>query len=116
MSTLERLALQDTDPRTRRACALPLASLCYGVKRSGGLAAAPASSGGGGSSASKGLQQLPADGVLRQLLESLLEGCWLLPGGSGRGFRVVRVNCILRLFLDQDGRFVKYVTVFRALA
>ncbi|KAL4440635.1 hypothetical protein ABPG75_003636 [Micractinium tetrahymenae] len=83
---LERLALQDPDPRTRRSCALPLASLCYGVERSGGLAAAGASSGSGSSSGvSKGLQQLPADGVLRPLLESLLEGRWVLPGEDSEG-------------------------------
>ncbi|KAL4447386.1 hypothetical protein ABPG75_004605 [Micractinium tetrahymenae] len=83
---LERLALQDADPRTRGACALPLASLCYGVKRSGGLVAARGSSGGGSSSGvSKGLQQLPADGVLRPLLESLLEGRWELPGEDSEG-------------------------------
>ena len=81
MVTLEQLALQDPDPRTRRACALPLASLCYGVRRSKGFAATRGSSGASG--ASKGLQQLPVDGVLRPLLESLLEGRWVLPGGCG---------------------------------
>ncbi len=55
------------------------------MKRSKGLAATRGIS--GGSDASKGLQQLPADGVLRPLLESLLEGRWVLPGGCGRVLR-----------------------------
>ena len=77
VAALETLALSDQDPRVRRACALPLAMLCHAVKRTGGVGGADAADG-----ASKGLSQLPADGALRPLLESLLEGRWALPHGE----------------------------------
>lgn len=81
VGALESLALRDGDPRTRKACALPLASLCYAIKRSRGFSGTAGSGDAAlGPSSSKGLQQLPTDGALRPLLESLLDGHWALPG------------------------------------
>jgi hypothetical protein len=81
---LEGLALKDGDPRSRPACAAPLATLCAAARR-GTLAAGDSSQAdGGGSGAAaagmKALAQLPPDGALRPLLASLLEGQWVLPG------------------------------------
>ncbi|PRW05754.1 RST1 isoform X1 [Chlorella sorokiniana] len=78
VAALEGLAISDSDPRVCRACALPLATLCHAVRRAGGLgggAAAPSDAQG----AQKSLAQLPSDGALRPLLESLLESRWVLP-------------------------------------
>ena len=80
VAALETLALSDQNPRVRRACALPLAMLCHAVKRAGGLGVTAAASAADG--ASKGLSQLPADGAMRPLLESLLEGRWALQLGE----------------------------------
>lgn len=95
MAALEGLALQEGDPRARRACAHPLAALCYAVRRGGGLGASGGAGGGGGDAASKGLQQLPADGALRPLLESLLEGRWALAAGGTAGAGCALQACLL---------------------
>jgi hypothetical protein len=81
---LEGLALRDDDPRARRACSLPLASLCYSAKHRGlgGATAAGGSSTSSTDAASRSLQQLPPDGALRPLLEALLEGRWGLSQGQ----------------------------------
>lgn len=87
MAALEGLARKEADPRARRACALPLAALCYAAKRSGGLAGGAGrdtADAGAPPAAARALQQqLSADGALRPLLESLLEGRWVLPAGEG---------------------------------
>ncbi len=82
VAALEALALSDPDPRTRRACTVPLAKLCHLVKRAGGLASGAAASTADVQGAHKGLSQLPADGALRSLLEALVEGHWVLPLGE----------------------------------
>lgn len=82
VAALEGLALSDPDPRVRRACTLPLAMLCHTVKRAGGLSGGGAATAADGQGSHKGLAQLPADGALRPLLESLLEGRWVLPSGG----------------------------------
>ena len=81
VGVLEGLALRDSNPRARRACAAPLAALCYASRYGGGGGAAGGSaSHGAAAGGSRGFAQLPPDGALRPLLESLLEGRWVLPG------------------------------------
>jgi hypothetical protein len=83
VAALEGLALRDEDPRARRACSLPLASLSYSAKHRG-LSGAPSagSSTSSTDAASRSLQQLPPDGALRPLLEALLEARWGLLQGQ----------------------------------
>lgn len=75
LAALERLACSDNDPRTRHACAQPLASLCYVARREGLTSSAD---GAAGAPSRRGLAQLAPDGALRPLLEALIEGRWTL--------------------------------------
>eukprot|EP00887_Chlorella_sp_A99_P002269 scaffold10.g2269.t1 len=88
---LEQLALRDQDPRTRRGASWALAHLCIAVKQGGGGSSDGGRPRGAGAeveaaAAARGLQQLPPEGALRPLVESLHEGRWMLPQeGSWQG-------------------------------
>ena len=83
VQALEALATRDSDPRSRKACAWPLAALCHRLRHQQAAPeeAAAADGGVGGAPGpaplgAKGLAELPADGALRLLLGALLEGRW----------------------------------------
>ncbi len=82
---LERLALQEPDPRPRRAAAWALADAGAALR---GASALPGA-GGAGAGGARALQALPADGAMRALVEALLE-----PSGAAGGPRLsLRVCC-----------------------
>ncbi|KAI3425383.1 hypothetical protein D9Q98_009147 [Chlorella vulgaris] len=80
LAVLEELALRDGDQRSRRYCSSALVTLCSTAKLGSGSGGSESGSVAAGASG-RSLAQLPPQGALRPLLESLWEGRWvLLPG------------------------------------
>jgi hypothetical protein len=97
LAVLEELALRDGDQRSRRYCSSALVTLCSTAKLGSGSGGSESGSAAAGASG-RSLAQLPPQGALRPLLESLWEGRWvLLPGDGCRqwaaGARVAVVAC-----------------------